>query len=239
MVPLTRRTLLSGVAGLSTALAGCGGVGDGSAGSTRTAPRDDSPDGPTSGSTTDPETHLVRVDTDRPPIWLVRSDDDGDRPTASRRDRWRDSIIVDGTSRADRIRVADSVARDPVESFLAATEFEAEAVYVEMGAVQECFRLDLCHVGWSSTEISTDYTRNSRPYTEHCETDEWVVEARLIRIPDPLDADDVNSYSSSIGTGVCDRQHAQSEGENGTEPSATSESPTRTETPTSDSGGEQ
>lgn len=239
MVPLTRRSLLSGVAGLSTVLAGCGGVGDGSAGSTRTASRDDSPDGPMSGSATDPETHLVRVDTDRPPIWLVRADDDGDRPTASRRDRWRDSIIVDDASRADRISVADAVDRDPVESFFAATDFEAEAVYVEMGEVRECFRLDLCHVGWSSTGISTDYARRSRPYTEHCEADEWVIEARLIRIPDPIDADNVNSYSSSIGTGVCDRQRANAEGEGGADPSTPSGSPTRTETPTDGSGGEQ
>ncbi|SFP85005.1 hypothetical protein SAMN05216277_11041 [Halolamina pelagica] len=192
-----------------------------------------------SGSTTDPETHLVRVDTDRPPLWLVRSDDDGDRPTASRRDGWRDSIIVDDADRAGRISVADSVDRDAVESFFAATEFDAEAVYVEMGEVRACFRLDLCHLGWSSTGISTDYTRESRPYTDHCEADAWVIEARLIRIPDPLDADEVTSYSSSIGTGVCDRQHAASEGGDRTEPSPTDGSPTRTETPPTGSGGEQ
>jgi len=197
MAPATRRTLLTGAAGLAAALAGCSGHGS-SGGTTRTAPRDDEP---ASGSVTDPETLLVRVDTDRAPIWLA---DDG-RPTPAEHDRWRDSIVVDG-SRTDRIEVADAVDGDRVDSFLAATDFDAETVYLEMGEVQECFELHLCRVGWSATRISTDYARLSRPYTAHCEVDEWVVEARLIRIPDALDADDVNGYSSSIGTGVCDRQ---------------------------------
>lgn len=232
MVPLTRRTLLSGAVGLTTALAGCSGLQDGADGSTRTAPRDDGPDGPVSGSTTDPETHLVRVSTERPPIWLAEADDG--QPTASQRTRWRDHIVVDDAARADRISVADAVASDQLESFLSATEFDAETVYIEMGEVRECFRLDLCQIGWSSTEISTDYSRRTRPYTAHCEVDESVIEARLIRIPDPLDADDVTSYSSSIGTGVCDRQHARADGEGGSEPSTPSESPTA-----SDSGGEQ
>ncbi|WP_154018439.1 hypothetical protein [Halolamina rubra] len=224
MVPTTRRSLLSGVAGVAAALAGCGG--DGAAGSTRTVPADgDGPSGPMSGSTTDPETHLVRIDTDRPPVWLTEPDDD-DRPTASRRDRWRDSIIVDDADRADRIRLADGVDAEPVESFLDATEFDAESVFVEMGDVRECFRLELCHVAWSATEISTDYSRRSRPYTAHCEVDEWVVEARFIRIPDPIDADEVTTYSSSIGTGTCDRSETAST------PS------THTATP-SDDGGEQ
>lgn len=240
MVPLTRRALLSGAVGLTTALTGCSGLQDGTGGSTRTAPHDDGPDGPVSGATTDPETLLVRVDTDRPPFWLARSDEENPgRPTASQRDRWRDHIIVDDTARADRISVADAVPRDQVESFFTATDFEAETVYIEMGNVRECFRLELCHIGWSSTGISTDYTRRTRPYTDHCTVDEWVIEARLIRIPDAIDADDVNSYSSSIGTGDCDPRHGRAEGEGGSDPSPSSENTTRTKTTPSDSGGAQ
>lgn len=238
MVPLTRRTLLSGAVGLATALAGCSDLQDGADESTRNVPHDDGPDGPSAGSATDPETHLVRVNTERPPIWLTDADDDG-QPTVSQRNRWRDHIIVDDSARADRISVADAVDRERVESFLTATDFDAETVYIEMGAVQECFRLKLCRIGWSSTEVSTDYTRQARPYTAHCEVREAVIEARLIRIPDPINADDVTSYSSSIGTGVCDRQHTRAEGESGTGPSTPSETPTRTATTTGDSGGEQ
>ncbi|OTF01918.1 hypothetical protein [Halorubrum sp. SD683] len=233
MAPLTRRTLLAGAAGLTAALAGCSGRG-GSGGSTRTAPRDGDADGPTSGSTTDPATLLVRVDADRPPIWLAESDGD-DRPTQAQFERWRDSIVVDGDARADRISVADTVDGDRVASFLAATDFDAETVFVDLGEVRACFELALCRIGWSATEISTDYARRSRPYTEHCAVDEWVIEARFVRIPDALDADDVHSYSSSIGTGVCDPQpdHAAAGDD---QPTATA---TGTGTPTSGSGGEQ
>jgi hypothetical protein len=189
---------------------------------------------------TDPETLLVRVDTDRPPIWLARPNNEAEgRPTASERDRWRESIVIDDTARADRLGVVESVDREQVESFLAATDFEVETVYVEMGAVEECFRLDLCHISWTPTEISTDYTRRTRSYTERCEVDEWVIEARLIRIPDAIEADDVNGYSSSVGTGACDQRQGRAEGEAGAEPASASESRTRTETATTASGGSQ
>ncbi|WP_338739715.1 hypothetical protein [Haloplanus salilacus] len=240
MVSPTRRALLHGAAGLAAGFAGCSGLLDGSAESTRTAPRGGSNGRPESGSVTDPETLLLRLATDRPPIWLATSNsEDSGRPAASERDRWREFIVVDDTARADRLDVADTVDRDQVESFLAATDFAGETVYVEMGAVEECFRLDLCYIGWTPTEISTDYTRQLRPYTERCEADELVVEARLVRIPDAIEAADLNSYSSSIGSGVCDRRRGHAEGEGGSEPSPASESDIRTETATIDSGGGQ
>jgi hypothetical protein len=216
MVPATRRALLHGATGLLTALAGCSGLLGGSAEQTRTASSEGSAAGPASGSTTDPETLLLRVATDRPPVWLSEPNGEGDgRPTPRERDRWRDSIVVDDSARADRLSVVDRVDRDRVESFLAATEFATETVYVETGAVEECFRLDLCHVSWTPTEISTDYARRSRPYTERCAVDEWVTETRLIRIPDAIEAEDVDSYSSSVGTGVCDRRRSRGESAGG------------------------
>jgi len=239
MVPLTRRTLLSSVAGVSAALAGCSGIGESDGGSTRTAPRDDSPDGPMSGSTTEPETLLLRMATDRPPIWLAEPGEDDGRPTVRQRNRWRNHVIVDEASRADLVTVAESADREAVDAFLAATEFDDETVYIEMGEVRECFRLELCHVGWSASEISTDYTRKTRPYTDHCEVDESVIEARLIRIPSPLDDNEVNGFSSSIGTGACDRHRTTVEGEGGASPTTPRENSTPTETPTADSGGEQ
>lgn len=237
MVSPTRRALLSGAAGLAAGLSGCSGLLDGSAESTRTEPRDD---GSASRSETNPETLLLRVDAERPSVWLARSDSDADgRPTASQRERWRDHIILDDSARAGRLRVADTVDRDQVRSFLTATDFEAETVYVETGSVEECFRHTLCHIRWTPTEISTDYTRLSRPYTERCTADERVVEARLIRIPDAIEADNVNSYSSSVGTAGCDRRRDSAKGEGGAEPASTRE---RTRLPgiaPTDSGGEQ
>jgi hypothetical protein len=239
MVPPTRRALLQGAAGLTATLAGCSSLTDDSTEPTPTASEDTITDGPASGSATDPDVLLVRTNTDRPPMWLGDPESEGDgRPTPSERDRWRDSVIVDDSARADRISVADTVDSDRVESFLAETDFESETVYVEMGQVGECFRLELCQISWTPTEISTDYARRTRPYTERCDVDESVFEARLIRIPDAIEEDDVNTYSSSIGTGACGRRQARAEGESGSVSSSSGESTTRTGT-TTDSGGDQ
>ncbi|MFC6873421.1 hypothetical protein [Halobellus marinus] len=238
MVTPTRRALLHGAAGLATGLAGCSEVLDGSTESTRTAPQASRNDGSASGSVTDPEIHLIRVDTDRPPIWLAESNSESSgRPTPSQRNRWRDSIVVDGPDRADSLDIGEPVDREQVESFVAATDFTTETVYVEMGAVEECFRLDLCHISWTPSSISTDYTRRTRPYTAQCAVDEWVTEARLIRIPDAIEADNVNKYSSSIGTGTCDRYRGNAGEEARAEPPAANENAVRKEAPPVDSGG--
>ncbi|WP_136688069.1 hypothetical protein [Halorhabdus amylolytica] len=240
MVPLTRRSFLHGATGLTAVLAGCSGLGGDSAESTATPTRVATENDPAHGSTTDPESLLLRVDTDRPPVWLAESDGEpGGRPTANERDRWRDSIIVDDSTRADRLKVAENIDRERVGSFFGATDFATETVYVEMGEIEECFRLELCHVSWSATEISTDYTRRSRPYTDRCEADKSVIEARLIRIPDSIKADDVHSYSSSIGAGACDRRQGAAKGDGGAGPASVTESDTRTEATTIDAEGEE
>jgi hypothetical protein len=235
MVSPTRRALLSGAAGLAAGLAGCSGLLDGSAESNRTEPRDDS----ASESETNPETLSVRADTDRPPVWLAKSDGDDSRPTTREHEHSRRHIVVDDSARADRLMVADAVDRGRVQSFLAATDFETETVYVEMGSVEECFRHTLCHISWTPTSISTDYVRQSRPYTERCAVDDRVIEARLIRIPDAIEADDVNSYSSSVGTGVCDHRGGNAEGERGAEVATTREHTGWTESAPTGSRGDR
>ncbi|WP_220132664.1 hypothetical protein [Halorhabdus salina] len=72
---------------------------------------------PTPQTVTVPESLLLRVDTDRPPIWLDGSDGESDgRPTAIDPDNWRD-FIVDDSARADRVTVSDRVDSGQVESF--------------------------------------------------------------------------------------------------------------------------
>ena len=206
MVPETRRSLLHGVAGLAIALAGCSGL-TGSGESTRTANGGSGPDGPGSGSVADPEMLLVRSDSDRSQIWH------GDR--SERTDHHRNpiggSVVVDTAAKADEFSVAESVDRDRVDAFLDATDFESETLYLQTVRVEECFRLELCRIGWESDEIRTDYVRRLRPYTESCAADTRVVEARLIRIPDALEADDVNGFGTSVGTGSCDSDGARME----------------------------
>ena len=199
MVPETRRSLLSGVAGLAVALAGCSGLtGSGESSRTDDGP---APDGPGSGSESDPETLLLRSDTDRRTVWLGERDEQ----TPRRRDPIHDPIIVDAEAKADRLSVADGVDRDRLDAFLDATDFDAETLYVQGVRVEECFRLDLCRIEWQPDQISTDYVRRIRPYTDSCAVENRVVETRLIRIPDALDADDVNGFGTGVGTGSCTR----------------------------------
>lgn len=106
-----------------------------------------------------------------------------------------------------------SGAGDPVAAFVAATDFDAETLYLETVRVEQCFRLRLCRIGWGAHEVRTDYTRELRPYDERCTADAIAFESRLVRLPVALDADSVNSFSASIGGGGrCDAQGARAEG---------------------------
>lgn len=240
---MNRRESLAVVAGAAATLAGCSGFASSSSESSATPAADgQEPDGPKSGSTGDPEMLLVRTATDRRPLWLADPDaEDGGRPTASRRTREHDSIVVDSQSRADRLSMADAVDSQRVDSFLSATDFETETLYLETIQVRACFELVLCKVSWRPDEVSTDYGRHGLPYGTRCRVDEHVFEARLIRLPERLDADEVNGYSSSIGGGRCGGggPRAVAEGDGGSgEPSATSTATDEAETATS-TGGDQ
>ena len=206
MVPLTRRHLLHGTVGLITGLAGCNGL-QGQADSTRTSSPTASQGGsdtPTD-STTSPETTRVRVADGRPPIWLMDPDRNDGRPTPDTHSRHISSIIVDSQSRAERVEIVDVPAAEEARSFIASTSFDRETVYIQNHRVRECFRLDLCHVSWHSTTVETDYTRTLLPYDERCAADEWAAESWLIRIPTALSEDDVNGFSTSVGSAACDR----------------------------------
>lgn len=203
---MDRRESLTLLAGAAAMLAGCNGLAGSSSSSSDVAGNGERTvtDGPSSGTETDPEALLVRVDSDGKPVWLSDADGDGP-PTPRRRERHLDSVVVDTDARADRLSMVDDVDAEAVGSFLDSTDFDAETVYVETIRVEECFRLDLCRISWQADEVSTDYSRRTRPYDERCGVDERVFETRLIRIPDPLDADSVRGHGSSIGTGACHR----------------------------------
>lgn len=206
MVPPTRRRLLHGAAGLAAGLAGCSGIdgpSDSSPTSSPTAGRGGT--GPDASSTTDPETLRVRVDDGRPPLWLAGPDRDDGRPTLDDHSRRLSSIIVDSQARAERVEIVDVPAAERARSFLAGTAFGRETVYVETHRVRACFRLDLCDVSWRPTTIETDYARTLLPYDERCAADAWAAEAWLVRIPAALSEDDVNSYTTSVGSASCDR----------------------------------
>jgi hypothetical protein len=202
MVPPTRRRLLQVATAVTAGLAGCGGLSGNESSSSRTVSENAGSMISGENSETDPDTVRIRTDTSTPPI---RSADADETPTTSDRRKRRSlrpsSIIVDEQSRADELVVTDSADEDSVSSFLSATDFDSETIYVETRSVQECFRLQLCGISWDSGEIRTGYVRQTRPYDERCSVDKEVFESRLIRIPAALDREEVNSYGSSMSEG--------------------------------------
>jgi hypothetical protein len=188
---MDRREALALVAGGVTSLAGCSGFASSSSSreSGSSAGKQTVTDGPSSGATTDPELLLVRAATDRPPVWLADQGGEGDgRPTERPEERHIKSEVVDSQNRVDRLSVAPEVDDSRVASFLQATDFASETVFVETVGTEACFRLALCRISWTAHEVSTDYARQSRPWDERCAVDEWVFETRLVRIPDAIDA---------------------------------------------------
>jgi len=221
MVPLTRRRLLHVATAITGGLAGCSQFTGSEASSTRSV----SSDGvaiPESDSTTDPP--MVRRRAAVPPIRLT--DPDSEHTESSRQEsasRLNQYEVIDSQSRAQRLTVADSVDGDELSSFVSATNFDNETLYLETQQVKECFRLQLCYVSWQSKKIQTDYTRTLRPYDESCTVDQHVFESRLARLPVALDAESINSYGSSIGgSGRCNRGGSvRSEGASGSSDSTT------------------
>ncbi|WP_135302195.1 hypothetical protein [Haloarcula amylovorans] len=218
MVPPTRRRVLHGAAGIAAALSGCGELLSGSDSSTRQQPtptggeNGESSRGNFAGSESNPEVLALRVDTDRPPVWFEDPDrEDRGRPTQSEFGSLRTNELVDSAARADRVSVADVPNPDRISTFFEATDFDSETVYVETQRVEECFRLQLCSVSWSSDEVRTDYGRVSRPYDVRCENNKKVFAVRLIRIPAAIDADEVTGYGSSVGAGSCGNRRARAE----------------------------
>lgn len=113
--------------------------------------------------------------------------------------------LIDTSSKAEEVSVADGFDRKRVSSFVAETDFDSETLYLESKRVRECFELRLCGISWDSDRVRTHYVRSLRPYDEYCAVDERVAESRLIRLPVALDARSVSSYGSSTsGSGSCD-----------------------------------
>ncbi|KAA9395892.1 hypothetical protein Har1130_15500 [Haloarcula sp. CBA1130] len=152
------------------------------------------------------------MEADRQPVWLA----DGDsRPTESTHSRRLESDIIDTAAKADRVTVAEDVDWSPIRTFLDETDFDTETVYLQNVMIEECFRLTLCQISWTTDNISTDYGRVSRPYDEPCAAGNKVYAVWFIRIPDTVKADDISSYSSSIGGNSCERQRVGVEGGSG------------------------
>lgn len=172
---------------------------------------------------TNPELVLLRTDTDTLPIRLADSESSSEQDRQNRRSPRPSHAIVDERSQARELVIAESVDEGQISSFLSATDFDSETLYLETRSIEECFRLRLCGIAWDTGEIRTGYVRQSRPYDERCSVDEAVFETRLIRIPAALDRDEINSYGSSTSaSGRChENRSSATEGTGGTDEVAT------------------
>jgi hypothetical protein len=205
MVPPTRRRLLRVATAAAAGLAGCGRLTGEESSTTRSVSERTGTTIPGGTDETDPETLLLRTDTEDPPVRLADADEPPagpDRRPHTR--RFHSHAIVDSRSRAEDLVVADAADAEAVSSFGSATDFEAETLYLETISVAECFRLELCSISWTDEEVQTSYVRRSRPYDERCSADAEVFESRLVRIPASLAESDVTGHGSSVsGRGHC------------------------------------
>lgn len=221
MVSPTRRRLLHAATAIAGGLAGCSQFTGGDAHSTQSVSSGGAAI-PETDTATDPPTVGRRAAV--PPIRLTNPDrEHTESPRWDSAPRLTQHVVIDSQSSGRQLAVADGVDGDELESFVSATNFDSETLYLETQQVEQCFRLHLCYVSWQSKKIQTDYTQTLRPYDESCTADEHVFESRLVRLPVALDAESVSSYGSSIsGSGHCNGgSSARAEGASGSSDSTT------------------
>lgn len=195
---LTRRRLLASTTVLCAGLAGCKGSShskNASSGSTLANHR------------TDPPAVIVRNTTDQLVVSWDRNDstDDGNGMHGG-------SSMVFVTSKSD----IDDLSFEPVDGvekakqFMQDTDFDSETIYYVQRPVPDCYKLQVCSVSWSETEVDTEFSRVLRPVDVSCIAGMRIGTAVFIRIPGELNPDSITSFSSGSGPGQCDsRSHSR------------------------------
>lgn len=193
MVPITRRAALRGAAALLPVVAGCN-----DADTHRSTPTEGRR-GP-ENVVIDPEHLTLRLPGASP---AVRTATDDTATTEEEERHTHVHRLVADAETAGRLEFDDRVDAAAAREFLDATDYDAETVYVEQTGVGECYRLELCYVGWSAEEVRTAYGRRLRDVSVSCEADDRDTVATLIRIPAAIDPDGVTGYGSSGSSGGC------------------------------------
>ena len=136
------------------------------------------------------------------PTETASSDDD--QSDRDRIDDWA-HYLVSNAEDASALTFADVDGAADARSFLDATDFSSQTIYVERHLVDECFRQRLCWARWTENNIETDYARILRDADVACEANAQVAVTYLIRLPVTLEPGQINSYSSGSGGGPCPR----------------------------------
>lgn len=194
----TRRRLLRGAACVLAGLAGC------------TEGRDDPPptiepeqyDNP--NVERDPDVASLRADGEGPPIWIAPEGGEGTTGPEDAPPRFRtDSQLIASEATASRLRFADVDGVEDARAFVDDTDFDAETLYLEARGVRECYRVELCYVSWAPDDVETQYGSYLRDADVECSADVRESASFLIRIPDALDPDAVNSHGSGWSSSGC------------------------------------
>jgi hypothetical protein len=193
MVPLTRRRALAGAATLLAGLAGCGG-------SEETAV-DVNPREEPENVATDPERYALRNPTEERAVTVS---DDGEELDGRKRDAARRGVVADADTAAV-LSFADIKGANDARAFVSATDFSAATLYLDRMPVDECYRMELCYVTWTETEIQTRYGRQYRDWDVACDAEETDTAVYLIRIPAALDPRSVSSLGGGYHSGSCRR----------------------------------
>ena len=201
MNPRTRRQALHGAAALLAAFAGCSG--ESSHSSSHGPGREDYPE----NVELDPETYSLRNPTGEAAVRRAsetttkdgENGEDADDARLASHGYW----FVASPEDARDLAYADVDGAAEARRFVESTDFEAETIYVQQRSVGECYRLELCYVGWSGSEIRTDFGRLYRDADVACEVESEVAVATLIRIPDAIDPDGIRGFSSGMSSGGC------------------------------------
>lgn len=222
MVPRTRRRLLHGAAALLAGVAGC---------SDSTSPTD--PPSPTEPGRSrglgnverDPDRVVLRASEEAvdPPLAWFDGDagadadgnpaadasgggdaggDNGDGTTVPPDDRDPSGLVATEATAAT-LHVDDVEGAAEARSFVANTDFDAETVYLDPHSVGECYRLRLCSVTWSESDVATRYGRILRDHDAACRADARDVRVTFVRIPAALDPQEVTSTGSGVHRGPC------------------------------------
>lgn len=202
----TRRQLLTVVAAAG-GFAGCLGSESGASESTsHTATEGRGRDIPDEKATRDPPRVVRRTVSESPPIRLRSTEGEtiDDSPPRERGRHIRTALLTSASATERLVHgTSEGTTTDELSSFVSATDFEAESLYLETERVEACFRLSLCYISWQDDGIRTAYSRELRPYDDRCSADAKAFESRLFRLPIALDEESINSYGTSVGSGRC------------------------------------
>jgi len=192
-------------------LAGCGESATDTATDSASVP-------PERGDRTVPDHRMVRSTDERPAVWFRDADETAATETNDRAPVYADGRgFVASSDDADRLRFADVEGAQAARQFVDDTDFDAATVYLLTRSVRECLTLELCNVTWTENDVEFDFGSRHRDADVSCRADARDGVSVLVRIPEALDPDAINSYGSSWSSSPCGRRRPPAEDDTTTE----------------------